>query len=66
MRVPVAAWILILMSHEDEKVQEAAFVTNDKLISAIQLLDREQNITFAKVMPKLKEMLAISGRYIYS
>jgi hypothetical protein len=27
-------------------------------MSAIQLLDRKQNVNFVKVMPKLKEMLA--------
>ncbi len=48
----------MLMSHEEEEVQKAAQAANDKLMSAIQLLDKKQNINFAKVMPKLKEMLA--------
>jgi hypothetical protein len=46
------------MSHEEEEVQRAAQTANDKLMSAVQLLGREQSVNFAKVMPKLKEMLA--------
>lgn len=42
------------MSHEEEDVQKAAQASNDKLMSAIQLLGREQSVNFAKVMPKLK------------
>lgn len=44
----------MLMSHEEEEVQKAAQAANDKLMSAIQLLDRKQNVNFTKVMPKLK------------
>jgi hypothetical protein len=50
--------ILVLMGHEDEGVQRAAYAANDKLMSAIQLLNKEESVNFAKVMPKLKEMLA--------
>ena len=50
--------ILILMGSEDEGVQKAAYTANDKLMIAIQQLKKEESVNFAKVMPKLKEMLA--------
>ena len=46
-----------MMGYEDEGVQRAAHTANDKLMSAIQLLNKEQSVNFTKVMPKLKEML---------
>ena len=46
------------MGSEDEGVQKAAYTANDKLMIAIQQLKKEESVNFAKVMPKLKEMLA--------
>jgi hypothetical protein len=46
--------VLMLMGYEEEEVQRAAQATNDRMMSAIELLDKKQNVNFAKVMPKLK------------
>lgn len=50
--------ILLLMSHEEEEVRQAAISANDILMQNITLINRELRVNFNKVMPLLKEMLA--------
>ena len=50
--------ILLLMSSDEEEVRKASLNANELLMTAIQMVKREETINFSKVMPLLKGMLS--------